>query len=142
MKFARLIPEIYCSRLDRSLEFYVGLLGFSVVYQRPEEAFAFLDREGAQIMLEEPGGRTLLTAELSHPFGRGVNLQIEVGDVRTLYQAVEAAAWPLFLPLEDRWYRRDDVLAGNRQFWLQDPDGYLLRLFENLGEKPWQDTTA
>jgi len=26
------------------------------------------------------------------------------------------------------------VYAGNRQFLLQDPDGYLLRFFQDLGE--------
>jgi hypothetical protein len=45
---------------------------------------------------------------------------------------------PLFVPLEERWYRRDDVLLGNRQFLVQDPDGYLLRFFEDLGERPLQ----
>ena len=65
-----------------------------------------------------------------------MNLQIEVANVAVLYAAVEAAPWPLFLPLEDRWYGRDDVLLGNRQFLVQDPDGYLVRLAQPLGTRP------
>lgn len=136
MQTARVVPELYCSDIETSLRFYVGLLGFSVVYDRPEERFAYLDREGAQIMLEQPVNRALITGELTHPYGRGMNLQIEVSDAGALHAAVEASRWPLFLALEDKWYRRDRNLAGNRQFAIQDPDGYLLRFFESLGVRP------
>jgi catechol 2,3-dioxygenase-like lactoylglutathione lyase family enzyme len=136
MAAAPLVPELYCSDLARSVAFYVGVLGFAVAYERPEERFAYLQREGAELMLEQPTGRTFLAAELEHPYGRGINLQIEVADVASLYAAVQAAAWPVFLQLETRWYRRDEVLLGNRQFMVQDPDGYLLRFFEDLGARP------
>ncbi|MSQ61171.1 MAG: VOC family protein [Dehalococcoidia bacterium] len=136
MEFAKLVPELYCSEIEQSLAFYVGTLGFVVVYARPEERFAFLEREGAQIMIEQPTERTLLAAEFVHPFGRGINLQIEVSDVVSLYAIVQAAASLINLPLEDKWYRRDAELMGNRQFVVQDPDGYLLRFFQDLGAKP------
>jgi len=86
-------------------------------------------------MLEQPTSRMFLAAKLEYPYGRGVNLQIEVADVAALYAAVQAAAWPVFLDLETRWYRRTDVLLGNRQFVVQDPDGYLLRFFQDLGSR-------
>lgn len=35
-------------------------------------------------MLEEPIGRAFLAGELVRPYGRGVNLQIEVSDVQAL----------------------------------------------------------
>jgi len=132
---ARLVPELYCSSLERSLRFYVDLLGFEVEFARPEERFAYLAREGAEIMLEEPVGRTFLAAELEHPFGRGVNFQIQVDDVAPLYSRVRASASPVLLALEDRWYRRDELAFGNRQFVVQDPDGYVLRFFQDLGSR-------
>src|SRR5689334_4939090 len=107
MAATKLVPELYCSDLERSLAFYVGLLEFAVEFRRTEERFAYLDRNGAEIMLEQPVGRTFLTAELEHPYGRGVNLQIEVADVASLYAAVRASPWRVILELEDRWYRRD-----------------------------------
>src|SRR5919199_2726337 len=133
---ARLVPELYCSDIQRSLTFYVELLGFVVQFARPEERFAYLDREGAELMLEQPTGRTFLTAELEHPYGRGVNFQIEIADVASLYAAVRASPWRVVLELEDRWYRRDERALGNRQFVIEDPEGYLLRFFQDLGSRP------
>jgi catechol 2,3-dioxygenase-like lactoylglutathione lyase family enzyme len=135
MQPAKLVPELYCSNFERSLAFYVELLGFAVRYARPEERFAYLDREGAELMIEQPiePWRTWSTGDLLPPFGRGINLQIEVGDIAALRAAILQAGHPLFLELEDRWYRRDDSFVGNRQFLLQDPDGYLLRFFQDLG---------
>ena len=40
---SRLIPELDVADLDRSLAFYVGVVGFTVLFDRPEERFAFLD---------------------------------------------------------------------------------------------------
>jgi len=136
MQFARLVPELYCSDFERSLRFYTDVLRFSVLFARPEERFAYLDHEGAQIMLEQPVARSFLAGELTHPYGRGINLMIEVTEVESLYAAVESAGATTYLPLEDRWYRRDQELLGNRQFIVQDPDGYLLRLFKDLGSRP------
>jgi lactoylglutathione lyase len=50
----RLVPELYCADLERSLRFYRETLGFAVCYARPEERFAYLERDGAQLMLEQP----------------------------------------------------------------------------------------
>jgi catechol 2,3-dioxygenase-like lactoylglutathione lyase family enzyme len=136
MPAARLVPELYCSDIARSLRFYVDLLGFQVAFARPDERFVYLSREGAELMLEQPTGRTFLTADLAHPYGRGVNFQIEVSDVASLYAAVRAAACPLVLDLEDAWYARHDLAFGNRQFVVPDPDGYLLRFFQDLGSRP------
>jgi catechol 2,3-dioxygenase-like lactoylglutathione lyase family enzyme len=136
MQRARLVPELICANIERSLRFYTEILGFSVLYDRPEERFAYLDREGAQIMIEQSVGRQFLAGELDHPYGRGINLQIEVSAVEPLFLTVQASGAPIYLPLEDRWYRRDDTLLGNRQFIVQDPDGYLLRFFERRGNQP------
>jgi hypothetical protein len=48
---------------------------------------------------------------------------------------LELANIPLYLPLEEKWYRRDGTEVGNRQFVVADPDGYLVRPFEDLGER-------
>jgi catechol 2,3-dioxygenase-like lactoylglutathione lyase family enzyme len=136
-----LVPELNCADFARSLAFYTEILGFAVAYARPEESFAFLEREGAQIMLEQleqppRSARSWLTGEVTYPFGRGINFQIRVSDVRALLGAVTAAGCAIFWPLEERWYRRDDTLLGNLQFLVQDPDGYLLRFFQDLGARP------
>jgi hypothetical protein len=39
------------------------------------------------------------------------------------------------MEIEEKWYRKDNHGVGSRQFLVQDPDGYLLRFSENLGER-------
>ena len=123
---AALVPELYVSNLDASLAFYVGLLGFTIRYQRCEERFAYLERAAAELMIEEPVGRTWLTAALVKPFGRGINLQITAEDVVALYQRVAKAA-DVVQPLEQKVYQRTNDAILVDQFVVADPDGYLLR---------------
>lgn len=135
---SKLVPELMVTDLDSSLAFWVSCLGFEVVYQRPEDGFAYLDLNGAQVMLEQadPEAGQWLTAPLSKPFGRGINLQIDVVTVAPLIQKLGQAECPLFRACKDTWYRADTVEVGQREFIVQDPDGYLVRLVERLGERP------
>ncbi len=132
-----LIPELDVSDLERSVEFYTKVLGCTVLYERPDERFVMLDFAGAQLMLEEANGpgRRFRTAPLEKPYGRGVNFQILVADLETLYKNVLAVNAEIIVPMEERWYRRCEIELGNRQFVVADPDGYLLRLFNDLGER-------
>ena len=136
----RLVPELDVSDLDRSLTFYVGAIGFAVMFDRPEERFAFLTLEGMHLMLEEATGpgRRFRTAPLEHPYGRGVNFMFEVAEVDRLYGRVQAAGCTIVIPLEERWYRQNEVENGHRQFVVADPDGYLLRFSSFLGQRPTQ----
>jgi len=132
-----LTPELDVADLEASLGFYVRTLGFSVRYRRPEDRFAYLEREGAALMLEEAAGpgRRFRTAPLERPFGRGMNLQIACTNVARLHATVVAAGGEVVIPLETQWYRVDEMEKGNRQFVVADPDGYLLRFFQDLGER-------
>ena len=135
MEFNRLIPELSVSDFRKSLWFYRDVLGFAVEYSREESSFAMLSLQGSQIMIEEVND-TWHTGTLEYPFGRGVNFQIEVDSVQSILAGLEKQYYPLFRGVEDAWYRQGDVLLGNREFLVQDPDGYLLRFAEDLGEKP------
>ena len=132
---ALLVPELYVSNLRASLRFYQGLIGFDLVYERPEERFAYLGLGGAEIMLEEPVGRSWLLGKLDHPFGRGVNLQIAVSGVDALHEKCAAANVPVFLAPETKQYRRKADEIAVRQFIVQDPDGYLLRFSEPTAQR-------
>ncbi len=133
-----LVPEFAVSDWRASLRFYCELLGFHCRYQRPEEGFAFLEREGAELMIDQIGlGRTFGEQFLpaTPPFGLGLNVQIRVSSVDPIIAALDAANIPLFLPLEEKWYRIGDMEAGNRQFVAADLDGYLLRFYEELAPR-------
>jgi hypothetical protein len=88
-------------------------------------------------MIDEIGkGRTWKTADFEPPLGRGINLQIEVKNVEPILTSLQQNNVPLFLELEEKWYRVGDHEVGNKQFLVQDPDGYLLRFTQDLGERP------
>ena len=133
----KLVPELIVTDLHTSLHFWTTLVGFAIAYERPDEGFAYLDLNGAQIMLEQHNGveQQWLSDELTAPFGRGINLQIEVACVATIINRLLTDQWPLFLDCEEVWYRAGDKEVGQRQFIVQDPDGYLVRLVESLGER-------
>ena len=138
MKTNALVPEVAVSDWLISRTFYRDLIGFEVAYERPEEGFSFLTLGEAQLMIDQIGvGRTfdLTGAAMERPFGRGLNMQILVRNLEPILERLARAGVPLSLPLEEKWYRRDDHEVGNRQFVVSDPDGYLLRLFEDLGER-------
>lgn len=134
-RHARLVPELSCSDFARSHDFYTRILGFTVLYDRPEDGFAYLSRDGAEVMIERQSEGWSVGA-LERPYGRGINLQIEVASLAPLLAALASEGVALFRPVEERWYRMDAVEGGNRQFLVQDPDGYLLRFFEDMGERP------
>lgn len=129
-----LVPELEVTDCAASLAFWCGLCGFTLLYDRPEEGFAKIGREGAQVMLDQIGiGRDWTTGPLERPLGRGINLEIAVSDLVPILDALAAAEWPLFLAPEEKRYR---VGAGGvtvRQFLVQDPDGYLLRFQQVVG---------
>ena len=134
---AALVPELLVADIGRSLRFWCRLCGFAVAYDRMEEGFAYLDREGAQVMLEERGhGRNWIAATLEAPFGRGVNFQVAVSAVAPIFAALAEADWPLFMAPERKWYRAGAVETGVEQFVVQDPDGYLIRFSQSLGDRP------
>ena len=137
MKFNRLIPELAVSHLRNSLGFYSDVLGFVTLYDRKEEGFIFLEKEGAQLMLEQyEKDARMVNGVPEKPFGRGINFQIEIADVDALHKKLTDKNYPVFCPLEEKWYRCGDFMAGNRQFVIADPDGYLLRFYTDIGKKP------
>ena len=135
MNFNKIIPELSVTHLNRSLEFY-KCIGFKIEYERPENKFAFISLGDIQFMLQEISDNNKWeVAPLSYPFGSGINFQLEVSDVDTIYNTLKEREYTIAYEIEENWYRQDDKLLGNREFLVQDPDGYLLRFSEDLGEK-------
>ena len=131
----RLVPELICRDIDASRHFYVDLLGFRIAYERPENRFVYLERNGVELMLEELSPDSWLTGELVPPFGRGINFEIQIDGLDEVLAALAAANIPLFRGPEEAWYRDGEFYHGQRQFLVQDPDGYLLRLCVSLGTR-------
>jgi len=105
------------------------------------EAGTYVWRPAARVPAGRPTSSRLvhsvwITAALEAPLGRGVNFQPAVPDLELVLGRLNAAGWPLFGGLEERWYRTGARERRVRQFLVQDPDGYLVRPQETLGSRP------
>ncbi|WP_421724489.1 VOC family protein [Bauldia sp.] len=129
----RLMVELHMSDLDRSLRFWRNLLGFGVAFSRP--GFVYLERiEGAQVMLCQRHGR-FETGPMETPYGRGALFQVYVHNLAVVADALSARAWPLYGDIREVWRRWGDREGGQRELFVQDPDGYLVMVAEHIGER-------
>jgi len=132
MYWNKIIPELSVTNLENSLKFY-KTIGFKIEYDRPENKFAFISLGEIQFMLQEISDSDKWNvAPLTYPFGNGINFQLEVSNLDEIYNNLKSANYKITFDIEENWYRQDDKLLGNREFLIQDPDGYLLRLFEDI----------
>ena len=127
MQFNRLLPELSVTDINKTKAFYIDLLGFKLEYERPENKFMFLSFEGSQFMFEEIHTDGWNTADLEYPLGRGINFSVETDNIDVIYQKLLDAEYPLFRPMMTSQYRMNDEWLQQKQFLVQDPDGYLLR---------------
>ena len=125
MKFNKLIPELSVTNIDKSKEFYLKL-GFKVMYERKEDKFAFLELEGNQLMIEEINDNWN-TGKLEYPFGRGINISMTINDINKYYQELVNKNIIFFKDIMTNEYDVNGKTYLDKEFLIQDPDGYLLR---------------
>ncbi|MGL4608198.1 MAG: bleomycin resistance protein [Trueperaceae bacterium] len=138
MEWNPLVPELTVFDFEKSLEFYTKMLGFEILFTR--EGFAYLKQEGVQFMLEAYHEDGWNIGTLEPPLGRGINFQIELKDTTPIYERLKGINYPLYRDRKDIWRKTGDVQSGGREFLLQDPDGYLLRFYQHLGERPLESS--
>ena len=117
--------EIFPDDLDLTIDFYTRVLRFRLTADRRDEPIAYvsLRRGGVRIgavRAEVPDARA---ARLPPA---GVELVLEVDDVRAERDAVVAAGWPISEDLQHRPW-------GLTDFRILDPAGYYLRITDRAG---------
>ena len=125
MKFNSLIPELTVTNIEKSKEFYQKI-GFKIIYERKETKFCFMQLEENQIMIEEQN-ENWNVGKMEYPFGRGINISMSIKDVEKYYNKLKKQKIKIYLELEIHEYRVDDKIYKDKEFLIQDPDGYLLR---------------
>lgn len=128
----RMVPELTVTDFSASLHFYTDVLGFSIIIRRSDPDFAYVSFGEAQLMLEQCHEEGWNTAKLVRPLGRGVNFQIEVDDIEQVLARVYAHGIRLYRDLRDNHYSTGETTACQREFLVQDPDGYLLRFSQHI----------
>ena len=126
MEFNSLIPELTVTDIERTKAFYVGILQFKIEYERTENKFVFLSLEKNQLMFEQENGNWSVGV-LEYPYGRGINFEMTVSDVDGIYTRVLDAGIKPFREMKVSHYRNGDEYIVQKEFLVQDPDGYLLR---------------
>ena len=125
MNFNKLIPELSVTNIDKSKEFYLKL-GFKIMYERKKDKFAFLELEGNQLMIEEINDNWN-TGKLEYPFGRGINISMAINDIDKYYQELVNKNIIFFKGIMTNEYDVNGKTYLDKEFLIQDPDGYLLR---------------
>lgn len=138
MNFNKLTPELLISDINQSNLFYIQYLGFTLEYERKEDRFMLISYEGSQFMLEQDHPEAWITELPVFPRGRGVNFQIEVSSLSTIIAKIKEYNLTYFKEPKEQWYRINDQEEGVKELLIQDPDGYLLRFQEYLGERDYK----
>ena len=130
------MAEMMVTDYPASLAFWTGVLGFGVAFERPAQQLACLAHpDGAQVMIYQRDG-DWETGPMEPPFGRGLVVQVYVQDVDLAADAVRAAHLPFYVAPREKWRDWGDRSGGQREFLVQDPDGYLVMVVQRIGERP------
>ena len=96
------------------------------MYERKEDKFAFLELEVNQLMIEEINDNWN-TEKLEYPFGRGINISMTINDIDKYYQELVNKNITFFKDIMTNEYDVNGKTYLDKEFLIQDPDGYLLR---------------
>ncbi len=125
MKFNSLIPEFSVSNIKNSIKFYTDI-GFEIIYERKDDKFCFLQLEKNQIMLEQINDNWN-TGILEYPFGRGINISMSLENIDKYYKEIIEKGIVVFQKIKVNKYQVNNRIYEDKEFLIQDPDGYLLR---------------
>ena len=100
-----------------------------------ENKFGYFDLGGAQIMLLEDTNRPIYQMHRAGPNGKGLHFQVEIPSISGILERLDKTSVPLASDVVESWYRQDTLLHGQREFFVADPDGYLYRFYEYIGER-------
>ena len=134
-----LVPELWCSDFEKSIEFYTGIIGFEVAQRRGEDPHAYLSLNGAQLMIAhwslDGSWEPWHPEPLERPYGRGVNFQFMVDNVQHIYDRLLRKGIKPFRDLYTSEVWKTDCMDTRRQFMVLDPDGYLLRFSQTVSRR-------
>jgi catechol 2,3-dioxygenase-like lactoylglutathione lyase family enzyme len=133
--WANMVTELHVPDLNVSLAFWKDIIGFEIAYSREKEKFVYLAHpEGQQIMLCQRHGR-FETGPMKPPLGQGAMFQIYFRDIGAPLANLVAQNWPIYLGPREVRRRTGDRESGQQEVFVQDPDGYLLMLAQNIGNR-------
>ncbi len=133
--WAPMVAELYVENINISLAFWCDVMGFSIAYQRPEESFAYLERSGgAQMMLYQPPENEGVDHSVKLP--QRIVLQLFVDSLSPVLAKIEKHSHAVLQEPQEVWRRWGDRMGGKREIRIKDPDGHVILVAEDIGERP------
>jgi lactoylglutathione lyase len=128
--FKKLTPNLLVSNVERSLAFYVDMLGCERGMTVPDASpfvFASVTSGPVEIFLNDAVTAVKeYPAFAGKPIGATGTLYIEVDGVDALHDRLKPKV-KIVMPIATQFY-------GMREFAIQDPDGYVLTFAERAQE--------
>jgi catechol 2,3-dioxygenase-like lactoylglutathione lyase family enzyme len=121
-RFKKVMPVLRVVDLQKSVDWYTGVLGFQVVWRSP------MDGGGENCLLQAGSIELMLStgAHLGGPPSLTGTLYFNVDGVEELFARISEQV-EIVWPLADQEY-------GTREFGVRDGDGYVLAFAEELEE--------
>lgn len=122
----KLEPLIYVSDLQKSIDFYINILGFRLgelypTKDNPSYAPVFIGEYKLMLCLARESNKKFYTNDLG---GSGLQLFIQVDKVDDIYQKVKSNV-EIIDEIETKTW-------GDREFSIIDPDGYLISFYSQV----------
>jgi lactoylglutathione lyase len=126
--FTKLTPNLLVASVERSLAFYVDILGFARGMTVPDQSpFAFAAVVGGPVEIffnDAAGAVKEYPGFAGKPIGATGTLFIEVEGVNALHDRLKTSV-KVVMPIETKFY-------GMREFAIEDPDGYVITFAERV----------
>jgi lactoylglutathione lyase len=126
--FKKLTPNLLVANVERSLAFYIDVLGFERGMTVPEQSpFAFASVTGGAVEIffnDAAGAIKEYPAFAGKTLGATGTMYIEMEGVEALHDRLKPTV-PIVMPLVTQFY-------GVREFAIEDPDGYVITFAERV----------
>lgn len=128
--FTKLTPNLIVASVERSLAFYVEVLGFSRGMTVPDQSpFVFASVTSGPVEIFFNDAATAVKEYPSFagkPIGATGTMFIEVDRIDAFHDAVKARV-TITMPIVTQWY-------GVREFAIEDPDGYVITFAQRTAQ--------
>ena len=130
--FKKLTPNLLVADVERSLRFYVDILGFArgmTVPEAPPLVFGSVVSGSVEIFFNEKATAVKeYPAFAGKPIGLTGTMFIEMEQIEALHERLKSIL-PIVMPFVTQWY-------GLKEFAIADPDGYVITFAERVPADP------
>lgn len=130
LKATKVTPNLIVSSVERSLAFYIDILGFARGMTVPEQSpfvFASVTNGPVEVFFNDRSTVAKDSPQMAGlALGGGNTMFIEVEDIDGLHDRIKPNA-TIVMPIVTQWY-------GMREFAVADPDGYVITFAQRVAK--------